>query len=92
MNGLSLGRAVEGALNLLDEFNPIVAPYRRFHEKLPPKMQQTITAFMFILPLASFTQFSPYCLSSRPSISRCTSGRSWARTSVTSVCGISSVC
>ena len=50
MNGFGIGRLVEAALNLLDIFNPIVEPYRRFHESLPSKMQQTITAFVFILP------------------------------------------
>ena len=50
MNGFSIGRLVEAALNFLDIFNPIVRPYRRFHESLPSKMQQTITAFVFILP------------------------------------------
>ena len=50
MVGFSLGRLVEGALNLFDVFDPIVEPYRRFHEQLPPKMQQTVTAFIFILP------------------------------------------
>ena len=50
MTGFSLGRVVDSLLNLLDIFDPIVEPYRRFHEKLPPKMQQTITAFIFILP------------------------------------------
>ena len=42
--------AVDAALNLLDVFSPVIEPYRRFHEKLPPKLQQTVTAFAFILP------------------------------------------
>ena len=50
MSGISLGGLVESALNLMDVFDPVVEPYRRFHENLPPKMQQTLTAFMFILP------------------------------------------
>ncbi len=47
---ISFDRAVNALLNLLEIFNPIIAPYRRFHQKLPPKMQQTATAFVFILP------------------------------------------
>ncbi len=50
MPGFSIGRVVDVFLSLFDLFNPIVDPYRRFHEKLPPKVQQTVTAFMFILP------------------------------------------
>ncbi len=50
MTTLSLGRIVDFLLGLLEVFSPVVEPYRRFHEKLPPKMQQTVTAFMFILP------------------------------------------
>ena len=50
MMSFSVGRLVEGVLNSLDDLDPLVAPYRRFHEKLPPKIQQTITAFVFILP------------------------------------------
>ena len=45
-----LGGAVDGVLSALEALGPIIAPYRRFHEKLPPKLQQTITAFAFILP------------------------------------------
>ena len=52
MTGFSLGRVVDSLLNLLDIFDPIVEPYRRFHEKLPQKAQQTVTAFIFILPFA----------------------------------------
>lgn len=50
MRGFSLGGLVDGVLNALDVFDPIFKSYRRFHENLPPKMQQTVTAFMFILP------------------------------------------
>ncbi len=50
MNGLNIGGAVESVLSLLDVFDPIVEPYRRFHENLPRKAQHTITAFLFILP------------------------------------------
>lgn len=41
---------IEGLLRSLEIFNPIFAPYRRFHENLSPKMQQTITALLFIAP------------------------------------------
>ena len=50
MTGFGIGRLVESLFRLLDIFNPIVEPYRRFHERLPSKVQQTITAFLFILP------------------------------------------
>ena len=50
MMDFGIGRLVESLFGLLELFNPIVEPYRRFHEKLPPKVQQTITAFIFILP------------------------------------------
>ncbi len=50
MSGFSIGGVVNSLLRLLEVFDPVLAPYRRFHEKLPPKLQQTITAFMFILP------------------------------------------
>ena len=50
MSGISLGGLIESALNVLDVFDPVIEPYRRFHEKLPPRIQQTFTAFMFILP------------------------------------------
>ena len=52
MTTLNMGRIVDFLLGQLEVFNPIVAPYRRFHEKLPRKMQQTLTAFMFLLPFA----------------------------------------
>ncbi len=52
MTNFSIGRFVEFFLNLLELFNPIFAPYKRFHNKLSPKMQQTVTAFIFILPFA----------------------------------------
>lgn len=52
MPNLSIGRLVDLLLNTLEMFSPVIAPYRRFHEKLPPKMQQTITAFIFIAPFA----------------------------------------
>ena len=50
MMNFSPGRGVDFLLNALEIFNPIIAPYRRFHEQLPPKAQQTVTAFLFILP------------------------------------------
>ena len=50
MNGLNIGGAVESVLGVLDVFDPIVEPYRRFHENRPRKVQHTITAFLFILP------------------------------------------
>ena len=50
MTTFSVGRIFDFLLRLLEVFNPIVEPYRRFHENLPRKMQQTLTAFMFILP------------------------------------------
>lgn len=50
MNSFSLGRIVDVFFSLLDAFSPLFAPYRRFHAKLPPKAQQTLTAFIFILP------------------------------------------
>ena len=50
MTRFNLGGAVDFFLGLLEVFNPLVEPYRRLHEKLPPKVQQTLTAFMFILP------------------------------------------
>lgn len=52
MTGFSFGNFIEFLINSLDIFNPIFAPYRRFHEKLSPKMQQTMTAAMFIAPFA----------------------------------------
>lgn len=45
-----LGGAVNAVLNSFEALDPIIAPYRRFHETLPPKAQQTISAFAFILP------------------------------------------
>ena len=50
MTAFSVERMVNSLFGMLEAFNPIVEPYRRFHEKLPPKMQQTVTAFVFILP------------------------------------------
>ena len=50
MTDLSFGRLTEIVLGFLDIFNPIVEPYRRYHQKLPPKVQQTVTAFIFIAP------------------------------------------
>ncbi len=50
MTDFSPGRVVDFLLGLLEAFDPLFAPYRRFHEKLPPKVQQTVTAFLFILP------------------------------------------
>ena len=50
MTELSFGRVVDFFLGLLDIFEPIIGPYRRFHVRQPPKVQQTITAFIFILP------------------------------------------
>jgi len=41
---------VDLIFNALEIFNPIFAPYRRFNEKLSPKGQQTLTAFIFIAP------------------------------------------
>ena len=45
-----LGGAVNAVLNSFEALDPIIAPYRRFHETLPPKAQQTISAFAFLLP------------------------------------------
>ena len=50
MTDLSFGRLTEIFLGFLDIFNPIVEPYRRYHQTLPPKVQQTVTAFVFIVP------------------------------------------
>ena len=50
MTSLSFGSIVDFLLDLLEVFAPIVTPYKRFHENLPRKTQQTLTAFMFILP------------------------------------------
>ena len=50
MSGFSLGRAVDAILGSLEVCAPLIEPYRRFHAKLPPKMQQTVTALLFILP------------------------------------------
>ena len=50
MTSFRPGRAVDAALNQLDALSPLIEPYRRFHQKLPPKLQQTVTAFAFILP------------------------------------------
>ena len=50
MSGLSFGGVVDAILRWLESAAPLVAPYRRFHEKLPPKTQRTITALLFILP------------------------------------------
>lgn len=47
-----MSRFVELFFNFFELFNPIFAPYRRFHSKLSPKMQQTLTAFAFIAPFA----------------------------------------
>jgi len=55
MSSLNLfkpGQVVDTLLNGLERLSPIFAPYRRFHEKLPPKVQQTITAGMFLAPFA----------------------------------------
>jgi multiple sugar transport system permease protein len=52
VKGLTIGRFVEWFFSALEFFNPIFAPYKRFHENLPPKVQRTITAFLFILPFA----------------------------------------
>ena len=52
MTGFSFGRVVDAFLNVLQLFDPIIEPYRRFHQKLPQKAQQTVTAFIFILPFA----------------------------------------
>lgn len=52
MVNLSFGFVVDKILNGLEVFKPLLEPYRRFHEKLPPKMQQTVTAFLFIAPFA----------------------------------------
>ena len=52
MTGFSFGRVVDAFLNVLQIFDPIIEPYRRFHQKLPQKAQQTVTAFIFILPFA----------------------------------------
>lgn len=45
-----MNRLVDFFLNFLEIFNPIFAPFKRFHSKLSPKWQQTVTAFMFIAP------------------------------------------
>lgn len=50
MTGFSLGRLIDAVLGSLEACAPILEPYRRWHEKQPPKVQQTITAFIFILP------------------------------------------
>ncbi len=50
MTSFSLGRLIDAVLGALEVFAPLLSPYRRFHEQLPTKMQQTITAFIFILP------------------------------------------
>ena len=50
MTTFSVGRIVDSLFGLLEIFNPIIEPYRRFHEKLPQKAQQTVTALIFILP------------------------------------------
>ncbi len=52
MASLSMSGIVDFLLDFLEIFSPIVEPYRRFHQKLPPKIQQTITAFIFIAPFA----------------------------------------
>ncbi|MCY4466249.1 MAG: sugar ABC transporter permease [Chloroflexi bacterium] len=50
MTDLSLGRVIDSLLGALEVFDPLLAPYRRFHERLPAKARHTITAFCFILP------------------------------------------
>ena len=50
MTMFSVGRAVDSLFALLEQFDPVVKPYRRFHENLSPKGQQTVTALLFILP------------------------------------------
>ncbi|MCY4145846.1 MAG: sugar ABC transporter permease [Chloroflexi bacterium] len=50
MTDFSLGRMADSLLSLLEAFDPLLAPYRRFHERLPAKVRHTITAFLFILP------------------------------------------
>ncbi len=52
MTGFKVGLVVDAFLNLLQIFDPIIEPYRRFHQKLPQKAQQTVTAFVFIFPFA----------------------------------------
>ena len=52
MLGFKFGDLVDKFLNLFEVFEPIMAPYRRFNEKLSPKMQQTVTAVFFIAPFA----------------------------------------
>jgi len=50
MTNFNPGRIVDAFLNAAEIFNPLFAPYRRFHQQLPTKVQQTITALLFILP------------------------------------------
>ena len=52
MTSFGPGRLIDALLGALDVFAPLLAPYRRFHQQLPPKVQHTITAFIFILPFA----------------------------------------
>jgi multiple sugar transport system permease protein len=52
MLGFSMGDFIDKIFNNLDIFDPIVAPYRRFHEQRSLKTRQTITAFIFIVPFA----------------------------------------
>ncbi len=52
MSNFRLGNLFEIVLGFFEIFAPVLAPYRRLHEKLPPKLQQTVTAFAFILPFA----------------------------------------
>ena len=52
MSGFTIGRFFDGFFGVLDIFSPIVAPYKKFHQSLSPKLQQTITAFWFIAPFA----------------------------------------
>lgn len=47
-----LGSFVDKVLEAPKIFDPVFAPYRRFHSSLSPKWQQTITAVMFIAPFA----------------------------------------
>ena len=50
MLGFNTGDLINKFFNAIEVFNPLFAPYKRFNEKLSPKWQQTITAFMFIAP------------------------------------------
>lgn len=53
MTGFNFGRAVDAFLGFFEIFNPIIEPYRRFHEKLPPKARQTAIEYVWIRPMPS---------------------------------------